>query len=468
MNAGNAPLELDGDDWIPEHGCIPKSEKELPVFGGTRFPASTPGMYDLIAVGLQEADLGGFTTLPRTGDAVLQCHEVVHDIAVHLGDDYRLLPVQVRGAMMLAVFVSRFAPPIRKIEMRAENTGLAHVWHNKGGILMKLEVGGKKLCFISAHLAANQEYTNRRDEDVSEILTGTQVEDKRLATTQHCHHSFFFGDLNYRLEIPREILALGPDADKAAVAEAQRRFVVQKIEAKDFAGLLKYDQLHSEIKEGKTLTGFNAALPAWPPTYKVTKGVEAYEYDSKRLPAYCDRILWKSLPSAGSGVQLLSFQPAPRYVTSDHKPVRASFAIAPEPEVRDSSSVLCLQLSGLRAEKLPEEELEDEDNLPVLRFSFVPDKVAGECEEVEFDSIRDGSAILGDPVSLQLRVDAKDLRRVHLLIEVWRQGDDSVAGLIGAAPVSLTALDQGGYFQADIVGFGERRGCMRGCISMAK
>ena len=39
-----------------------------------------------------------------------------------------------RGAMVLLVFAWRFGPPLHDIETAAENTGLAHVFPNKGAL----------------------------------------------------------------------------------------------------------------------------------------------------------------------------------------------------------------------------------------------------------------------------------------------------------------------------------------------
>ena len=43
------------------------------------------------------------------------------------------------------LFASRFGPPIDRIETAAENTGLAHVWPNKGGLLAKLEASKPRM-----------------------------------------------------------------------------------------------------------------------------------------------------------------------------------------------------------------------------------------------------------------------------------------------------------------------------------
>jgi hypothetical protein len=44
-------------------------------------------------------------------------------------------------------------------------------------------------------------------------------------------------------------------------------------------------------------------------------------YKTQRLPSYCDRVLWKSMPPLASHVQLQTLSHLPNVTTSDHKPV---------------------------------------------------------------------------------------------------------------------------------------------------
>jgi len=113
--------------------------------------------------------------------------------------------------MVLVLFASKFAPPIDKIEKSGENTGLGHIFHNKGGLLVQFQIGRTSLSFLSVHLAAHAEHLHRRNTDVSEILWGTRVSELYLDAPSCTHHSFFFGDLNYRLDIPPEVLGLAPE-----------------------------------------------------------------------------------------------------------------------------------------------------------------------------------------------------------------------------------------------------------------
>lgn len=46
------------------------------------------------------------------------------------------------------------------------------------------------------------------------------------------------------------------------------------------------------------LVGFQEGIPSFPPTFKVHRTSAAIDFNEKRIPSYCDRILWTSLPSA--------------------------------------------------------------------------------------------------------------------------------------------------------------------------
>ena len=50
-------------------------------------------------------------------------------------------------------------------------------------------------------------------------------------------------------------------------------------------------------------------------------------YDAKRIPAYTDRILYRSLPGFAENLQLLSFECCEGVTSSDHKPVKTSFEL---------------------------------------------------------------------------------------------------------------------------------------------
>ncbi len=56
------------------------------------------------------------------------------------------------------------------------------------------------------------------------------------------------------------------------------------------------------------------------------------EYKNQRVPAYCDRVLWRSFPECKGQLEQLSLEPLISVGTSDHKPVRSMFKLSfPEP-----------------------------------------------------------------------------------------------------------------------------------------
>jgi C2 domain len=130
--------------------------------------------------------------------------------------------------------------------------------------------------------------------------------------------------------------------------------------------LLQLDELNRELAAGRVLQGFTALQPNFPPTFKRLRkasimqipsdenhswdisyhdmlpskvsldNVENDEqadnavtkfYDKKRLPSYCDRILFKSWECYEGNLNCEFFESCELVTSSDHKPVRASFTL---------------------------------------------------------------------------------------------------------------------------------------------
>ena len=109
--------------------------------------------------------------------------------------------------------------------------------------------------------------------------------------------------------------------------EQRRDAIVAAVHAGDYESLFAHDQLMKEMKHnrGFRFRTFVEGPITFAPTYKYDR--RSSEYDSsekRRLPAWCDRVLWRSCVPAR--VQQRHYR---RYEVnvSDHRPVSAGFTV---------------------------------------------------------------------------------------------------------------------------------------------
>ena len=125
---------------------------------------------------------------------------------------------------------------------------------------------------------------------------------------------FIFGDLNYRICLPNEV-------------------VRPAVERKDWALLKQADELlqavksnqHSDQLQFLLFRDYTEGDIDFPPTYKYDKRSQKYDTSKKqRVPSWCDRILWKKNPER---VKLQTMGSLLDITFSDHRPVFAQFEI---------------------------------------------------------------------------------------------------------------------------------------------
>jgi len=208
---------------------------------------------------------------------------------------------------------------------------------NKGGVSIRFNICDTSLCFVCSHLEAHRENVGERNEDYiqinkkiefeigeeiisemnamrlkEELCVGNSPDSSSTSEVYIYDHDFvfWFGDLNYRID------------ESASVSFED---VVQHAKSCDFKKLLELDQLNLAKEAGSAFHGFEEGLINFPPTFKHKVG--SSEYDSKRLPAYCDRILYKCRKSEYSDrVTQLDYKRSEINV-SDHKPISANFLL---------------------------------------------------------------------------------------------------------------------------------------------
>lgn len=255
-------------------------------------------------------------------------------IKEHVGKGFECVVSMLMVQIGLLVFVRRKGDncPVvdkTKIFTHSEGTGAFGMAPNKGGNVARIVVGGTtSITFIATHLAAHMKYDEVRDLNAMQVINNARFGEKMIDADAQSHHTIWMGDLNYRIDLG----LTSADENKVLRVDNKERFeeVQTFLKEKQFDKLYAADQLKNSIENGKAFTGFKEAPIEFPPTFKVRRQ-DGYEYNPQRVSSWCDRILYKSLPSCEGNIVVKSYEAISKSSTSDHKPVRAAFEIALEP-----------------------------------------------------------------------------------------------------------------------------------------
>ncbi|KAH8091615.1 hypothetical protein JL720_5927 [Aureococcus anophagefferens] len=163
--------------------------------------------------------------------------------------------------MRLLVFVrGEHAPYASAPDVAHKGCGIGDTLGNKGAIGAAFRVHGTTLCFVCCHLEAFQGEVFGRNSDFSQVVDSLRLGRKDLDALHQFDHVFWFGDLNYRVDLPQsQALDL---LDGLGACDARER-------AARLAALRGADQLDVERSAGRAFAGFEeAAAFNFPPTYR--------------------------------------------------------------------------------------------------------------------------------------------------------------------------------------------------------
>jgi len=264
-----------------------------------------------------------------------------------LGSKYVPIAMHMLGGIQFGLFCKRsILEDVEHVSVADVTCGIGNVFHNKGAIGAFVKVrarnqntepdenraGSLKMLFVTAHMSAHVKHFEARDADFWRIVTELEAQAPRgfvphrsedsggLAMLNVMDRIFFCGDLNYRLDLPREfaehhvaeILRLQGKKGKEEQIDLLRE------------SLLRHDQLKSTISDGRAFPSFAEGKINFAPTFKFDKETDDYDTSHKqRIPAWTDRILFR--PALGARVLEYSSVVDARH--SDHRPVHGTFRI---------------------------------------------------------------------------------------------------------------------------------------------
>ncbi|GFN73980.1 hypothetical protein PoB_000048600 [Plakobranchus ocellatus] len=377
--------------------------------------------------------------------------------------DVDLLESSSLWGLRTLVFINpRHRNKFSHIQKASVRTGIANALGNKGAVALSFMLSGTSFCFINAHLASGEERLERRNANFRDILKSLNMGPKNLENydiTHKFHHVFFFGDLNYRITEPVEL-------------------VLNKLEKRDFASLLEQDQLRRSQFERKALFGFNESEIDFMPTYRLERQTPGHKYDWKKVkatgdrinvPSWCDRILWHSFP--GTFIENTAYGTVDNLLNSDHRPVFASFTVGIASQfVQNRASLQENREVKFIFKKIEAQIKTSTKQFYILEFSSscLPDIVL--CESNKRFGESQKSGFTNNPIwsSDQLPVlrplfgDVDYLEDQHILIAVKGCGEDQES--YGECVISLKDMftEEPCYFESTMTHYGEETGKMKG------
>ncbi|KAL3536364.1 hypothetical protein ACH5RR_004825 [Cinchona calisaya] len=208
---------------------------------------------------------------------------------------------------------------ISSLKVSCVGRGIMGYLGNKGSVSISMILHRTTLCFVCTHLASGDKEGDeiKRNSDVIEILRKTRFSHPYRMPGQPVpphgilNHEkiIWLGDLNYRL---------APDSVDA----------MELLKKNDLQALLENDQLIIEQRAGRVFKGWEEGKIYFAPTYKYLKDSDHYvvqtsasSKEKRRIPAWCDRILWK-----GEGLKQMWYVRGESKF-SDHRPVYSLFSV---------------------------------------------------------------------------------------------------------------------------------------------
>ncbi|NXA45845.1 SHIP2 phosphatase, partial [Nothocercus julius] len=442
-NMGSTPPPRSLASWLTSRGL-----------GRTQDETTACIPHDIYVIGTQENSLGD-----REWVEFLRA-----SLKTLMAIDYRVVALQCLWSIKIVVLVKpEHERRISHVNTSSVKTGIANTLGNKGAVGVSFLFNGTSFGFVNCHLASGSEKTHRRNQNYSDILRSLVLGDKRLSgfdLTLRFTHLFWFGDLNYRLNMDVQD-------------------ILTRVTKREFEALLAVDQLNLEREKNKVFLRFSEGDISFPPTYRYERGSrdnyiwQKFKTTGMRInvPSWCDRILWKSHPE--THVVCNSYGCTDDIVTSDHSPVFATFEVGVTsqfvPKKVPSSSPECLAcIEWESVEVIVKTASRSKCYIEFHSYCLEEPQRSGENTSQSCDTpgfLRLAWSAKHLPVLHPILSDLEYLGDQHLLLSV--KGVESCESY-GECCIAMKSMigSMAQHFETFLFHRGEETGSMRGCMKV--
>lgn len=217
-------------------------------------------------------------------------------------DNYVIIKSLDLVGICLVVFVKEsIKENIKNIDSLIVRTGLLGTIGNKGSCLLRLNYNDTSIAIANCHLSAGASNASARITEINEIFNRTYP----IKNGRFKDHDlqFIFGDLNFRIDLDFSTCK-------------------QMISSGSLSSLAAYDQLNKAKSVSTTLIELDEGSLNFDPTYKYVIGTSDYDSKKKRVPSWCDRIMFKK----SKQIEVIEYNKVD-YLISDHKPIYGLYKI---------------------------------------------------------------------------------------------------------------------------------------------
>ncbi|CAG8456567.1 3155_t:CDS:2 [Funneliformis mosseae] len=254
------------------------------------FPLSTssPSLLekpDIIAIGFQEFNEYPNAFLNINSETRIKHCEGMIERAIYncTRERYYQVTRSIFVGLALVIYVrDELINQIKDVEV--EQIGVGPMWiGNKGAIVVRLIIfidssreNVNSVCFVCAHLAPHSKNVLKRNKDFQSIIQRLSTPYKKKYDTMYDNdYVFFFGDLNYRIEL---------NYLKNPSLTISR--LMNLLNTNQHQLVLPFDQLNIERKRGRVFNGFQEGEVKFSPTYKYyVDTFDSFNF-SKRIPGW--------------------------------------------------------------------------------------------------------------------------------------------------------------------------------------